>query len=105
MEETEPCIICLTDDTPSSIVVFQGSCPCKPKVHPDCLNTWFTTNTTQCPICRKLIISDIEIQYGKRLELFFIILRRVSIFCWCSCVSTIIFLPIILWKQYKEGFS
>jgi len=46
------CIFCLTSE---NVMVYSGSCACRPSIHVECLSAWFETNAT-CPICRQVYV-------------------------------------------------
>jgi len=49
-ELKDECIICLSD-TPD-VEKYDAACECKPFIHEECRNQWFTINPNTCPICK-----------------------------------------------------
>jgi hypothetical protein len=79
--DNESCIICL-DNNPETIT-YKGVCECHPRIHTECINTWYQTNPETCPIClNKYQISIRNFRNWKRyLCLYLSILGCICVFC------------------------
>ena len=84
---TDECTICLNTeiDNKSNLIKLQSynkfitSCDCNIICHEYCLQKWFS-NTKSCPICRKIIISNIiRLELSNQNSSLFIITNFIFI--------------------------
>jgi hypothetical protein len=98
-DEPNECVICLESESINNFIIklqdyheFIISCDCNIACHSNCLQIW-VNNTNSCPICRKLIISNlIKIELITERSRLYIITSYIVFYKFVSWILKVILL-------------